>query len=124
MASQAGSPQLKYSQLAADASSILTRDEAAAFQASDKLHVLGCLSGHVHVLDFEGNQVRDQALQRRRAFDVVSCRMQQTTSHGCITARHACEPCSSARRHAERGVTCTADRHDAVGTVASRKLPL
>jgi hypothetical protein len=51
-------PQLKYSQLAADAPMILARDEATAFRASGKLHVLGCSSGHVHVLDFEGHRVR------------------------------------------------------------------
>lgn len=51
-------PQLKYSQLEADAPNILARDEATAFRASDKLHVLGCSSGHVHVLDFEGHRVR------------------------------------------------------------------
>jgi hypothetical protein len=50
-------PQLKYSELQADAPLILARDEASAFQTSDKLHVLGCASGRVHVLDFEGNRV-------------------------------------------------------------------
>lgn len=51
-------PQLKYSQLDGDASVLLGRDEATAFRASDKLHVLGCASGSVHVLDFEGHRVR------------------------------------------------------------------
>jgi vacuolar protein sorting-associated protein 41 len=51
-------PQLKYSQLGADAHVILARDEATCFAASDKLHVLGCSNGSIHVLDIEGNQVR------------------------------------------------------------------
>jgi hypothetical protein len=58
---QTWEPQLKYNQLECDASLILARDEATAFQASDKLHVLGCSSGHVHVLDFEGHAVRARA---------------------------------------------------------------
>jgi hypothetical protein len=50
-------PRLKYSTLGADAQLILSRQEASAFCASDKLHVLGCSNGDVYVLDFEGHKV-------------------------------------------------------------------
>jgi hypothetical protein len=55
--------QLKWTQLGADAPFILAKDEATCFAASDKLHALGCCTGTVHVLDFEGNQVRSFAFQ-------------------------------------------------------------
>jgi hypothetical protein len=54
---QAQYMQLKWTQLGADASFILAKDEATCFAASDKLHALGCSAGTVHVLDFEGNKV-------------------------------------------------------------------
>jgi vacuolar protein sorting-associated protein 41 len=53
-------PQLKYSQLGEDAPLILAKDEATCVAASEFLHALGCRNGTVHVLDFEGNEVRLQ----------------------------------------------------------------
>lgn len=51
-------PKLAWSHLGADAPGILGSDEGTCFAASDKLHAIGCLSGAIHLLDFEGHQVR------------------------------------------------------------------
>lgn len=51
-------PQLKYCNLEADALAILEGDEATRFAASEKGHALGCRSGAMHIVDFEGHQVR------------------------------------------------------------------
>lgn len=66
-------PQLKYNELEADAPLILARDEASAFQTSDKLHVLGCASGRVHVLDFEGNKVKTCMQHDAQDREYLSC---------------------------------------------------
>ena len=52
-----GEPQLKCSELEADAADLLAHTEASAFAASDKVHLLGCANGKLVVLDVEGNQV-------------------------------------------------------------------
>jgi hypothetical protein len=50
-------PRLKYNVLGADVELILSRQEASAFCASDKLRVVGCCNGGVYVVDFEGHKV-------------------------------------------------------------------
>ena len=55
---QAQYMQLKWTRLGGNAPFILAKDEATCLAASDKLHSLGCGTGTVHVLDFEGNRVR------------------------------------------------------------------
>lgn len=55
-----GEPQLKCTELAADAADVLSQTKASAFAASDKVLLLGCFDGRVVVLDVEGNQVRTE----------------------------------------------------------------
>eukprot|EP00892_Ulva_mutabilis_P006764 jgi/Ulvmu1/445/UM001_0452.1 len=61
---------LKYTQLGAeeqaDAPLILARDEAACFAASEKFHALGCSTGAVYILDFQGNKIRELAKHKTR----------------------------------------------------------
>ncbi len=51
-------PQLKYLPLTGDVPSILRREKVTCLCLSDKILALGTDLGSVHVLDYQGNQVR------------------------------------------------------------------
>jgi len=51
-------PQLKYQRLGAGVTDILKKDSASSLYAHDKFLVLGTLSGHVYMLDFNGYLIK------------------------------------------------------------------
>lgn len=51
-------PQLKYEALVGDLPSLLSDDSVTCLCVSEKMLLVGTARGHVHVLDYSGNQVR------------------------------------------------------------------
>ncbi|KAK3862858.1 hypothetical protein Pcinc_031314 [Petrolisthes cinctipes] len=58
-------PKLKYERMSGDLREILKKDGASCIAANSKLVVVGTNSGHVHVLDHQGNRVREFWLHSR-----------------------------------------------------------
>jgi len=88
--------QLKYSTLGAAV--VLNGDAATCFAASDKVHALGCRSGAIRVLDFEGHQV--QVLREHGApvtgvaFDSSLEWLASCADDSSIVVRPACAACT------------------------------
>lgn len=51
-------PRLKYQRLGGSVPAILSTDAAAAIAVTDRAVLLGTHDGTLHILDFQGNQVR------------------------------------------------------------------
>ena len=55
-------PRLKYQRMGSDVADLLGRNAATCLCVSDKILALGTHSGTVHVLDYNGNEVRRGAV--------------------------------------------------------------
>eukprot|EP01083_Nonionella_stella_P289010 983564_1 len=64
-------PKLKYERLGAGVSEILKADRAACFRAHEKFLVLGTASGSVHILDFNGYEIKRFNVHSGRVNDVA-----------------------------------------------------
>lgn len=53
-------PRLKYQRLGSDVVDLLKKNAATCLCVSDKILALGTHSGTVHVLDYNGNEVRPE----------------------------------------------------------------
>jgi len=59
-------PRLKYKRLGSSVPELLGKDAASCLCVSDKILVLGTHDGTLHILDFDGNEVRGPASQAQR----------------------------------------------------------
>lgn len=65
-------PRLKYQRLGCDLNDVLAAGAATCLAVSDKILALATTAGNIHLLDYEGNQVRCSMLLMRTRTALVS----------------------------------------------------
>ena len=78
-------PRLKYKRLGSSVPELLGKDAASCLCVSDKILVLGTHDGTLHILDFDGNEVRGSA--RRSASSCAMCAAKERRSCSEAQAR-------------------------------------
>ncbi|XP_062184439.1 vacuolar protein sorting-associated protein 41 homolog isoform X1 [Phragmites australis] len=63
-------PRLKYQRLGGSAPAILSTDAAAAIAVADRMVALGTHNGTLHILDFQGNQVKEISVHTATINDI------------------------------------------------------
>ncbi len=72
-------PRLKYKRLGSSVPELLGKDAASCLCVSDKILVLGMHDGTLHILDFDGNEVRGPAGEAQR-INLRNCAAKQRRS--------------------------------------------
>ncbi|CAL9151796.1 unnamed protein product [Musa hybrid cultivar] len=65
-----GEPRLKYQRLGGSVPSLLSNDAAASIAVAERMIALGTHDGTVHILDFQGNQVKEYASHTATVNDI------------------------------------------------------